>query len=142
MVKVAGAGSVHADSISWCFFFFSLALTVSLRLSGGPGPYAGRVEVYHNATWGSVCDDGFDMNVGHVICRQLGYPEAIAVPCCKAFGAGRGPFWLAGVECRGNESNLADCNHKNWGDNNCDHYLDDASVVCRALNISVCKAVK
>ena len=124
------------------FFCVLSAVNFSLRLEGGPGEYAGRIEVKYNGTWGSVCDDGFDINVGHVICRQLGYPEAIATPCCSAFGAGKGPFWLAGVKCQGNESSLFDCDYGKLGDNNnCDHYLslDDASVVCRAPNTSICK---
>lgn len=121
--------------------FFPSALNISLRLNGGPGPYAGRIEVKYNGTWGSVCDDGLDITVGHVICRQLGYPGAVAVPCCGAFGVGSGPFWLAGVKCQGNESSLIECRRRDWGDNICNHrrLLDDASVVCRSPNISVCK---
>ncbi|CAH3020501.1 unnamed protein product, partial [Porites evermanni] len=112
------------------------ALNFSLRLEGGPGGYAGRVEVKYNGTWGSVCDDSFDIIIGHVICRQLGYPEAIATPCCSAFGTGKRPFWLAGVKCQGNESSLFDCKLGEWGHNNgCGGY-DVASVVCRAPNVS------
>ena len=114
-------------------------MNFSLRLEGGPTGYAGRIEVKYNGTWGSVCDDGFDINVGHVICRQLGYPEAIAIPCCSAFGVGGGPFWLAGVKCQGNEGSLFDCKLGEWGHNNgCGRY-DDASVVCRAPNVSSCE---
>ena len=80
-----------------------------------------------------------DINIGHVICRQLGYPEAIATPCCSAFGSGKRPFWLAGVKCQGNERSLFDCKLGEWGHNNgCGGY-DVASVVCRTPNVSTCR---
>jgi len=45
----------------------------SLRLVGGDIPSAGRLEIFHNNTWGVVCSGGFGAAEGHVACRQLGY---------------------------------------------------------------------
>ena len=45
--------------------------SVSYRLMDGPYPYAGRVEVYYNGEWGTICDDEFGQEEAMVVCRAL-----------------------------------------------------------------------
>ena len=44
-----------------------------IRLQGGNYSNQGRVEVYCNGQWGTICDDGFGSTDAQTICKQLGY---------------------------------------------------------------------
>jgi len=111
-----------------------------VALRDGPGSFAGRVEL-NNGTRGSLCDTDLTIHVGHVICRQLGYPRAVATPCCNAFGSGTSSFWLYDVKCSGNESKLADCDFKAGAPTICDPRFDFASVVCENPSITDSKFI-
>ena len=100
-----------------------------MRLVGGSGPHAGRVEVYHNGTWGTVCDNGWDMQGATVVCRQLGYGRAVAALSIAAYGGGSSPIWYDNVRCRGSEASLTQCARRGLGVHSCDH-SEDAGVIC------------
>ena len=103
-----------------------------VRLVGGSTPNEGRVEVYYNGTWGTVCDDYWSSRDGNVVCRMLGY--RIAISSRRYFGPGTGRIWLDDVGCSGEEISLIDCYHRGWGIHNCDHSMD-VGVVCKGMGI-------
>ena len=49
----------------------------NIRLVGGSSQYSGRVEILHNGTWGTVCDDSFSDMGARVVCRMLNYPLCV-----------------------------------------------------------------
>ena len=60
-----------------------------IRLVNGSGPHEGRVEVYHERRWGTVCDDGWDKKDGDVVCRMLGFRGVEEVYRTARFGQGK-----------------------------------------------------
>ena len=44
-----------------------------IRLQRGSYSNQGRVEVFCNGQWGTICDDGFGYADARTICKQLGY---------------------------------------------------------------------
>ena len=67
---------------------------IQVRLHGSEAPNAGRVEVLHNGTWGTVCHNGWDLPDGHVVCHQLGYTNGAALTLKNsAFPSVRGNNW-------------------------------------------------
>ena len=107
-----------------------------MRLSDGGAADFGRVEILHNGTWGTVCDDNWDIEDAAVVCRMLGFKYAWTAISFGVFITnegldlyGTGPIWLDDVNCNGNESSLSECGHNGWLVHNCDH-LEDAGVLC------------
>ena len=98
-----------------------------IRLAGGAIANEGRVEVYLNGTWGTVCGYYWDIHDAVVVCRQLGYSSAISAHGSAYFGVGTGPIHYGNMACKGTETYLADCLHSRV--RYCGH-RNDAGVVC------------
>ncbi|KAH3842067.1 hypothetical protein DPMN_115555 [Dreissena polymorpha] len=92
-----------------------------IRLANGGNDH-GRLEVYYNKQWGTVCMRGFDYNDARTVCRILGLYQ-------------------------GDEWSLAQCDSgRPWTNTTCDHYSDvgifhnghwgtEVVVVCRMLGV-------
>ncbi|XP_072786784.1 scavenger receptor cysteine-rich type 1 protein M130-like isoform X2 [Taeniopygia guttata] len=102
-----------------------------LRLVGGGGRCAGRVEVEHGGEWGSVCVNDYDWEApwAAVVCRLLGCGRVARASPYAPFGQGTGRIWLQPFFCRGVESALEECTHFGWGRHFCGHDRD-VGVTC------------
>ena len=60
-------------------FSYTVSITtpVTVRLQGSPPTFAGCLEVWRNNMWGSVCNEHFTIEAANVVCRQLGFDQAL-----------------------------------------------------------------
>ncbi|XP_048829746.1 HHIP-like protein 1 [Brienomyrus brachyistius] len=104
----------------------------ALRLAGQPEGKLdrGRVEIFVDGEWGTVCDDLWDQRSAGVACRQLGFGMALRAARRAEFGEGRRlRILLDDVRCQGSEATLLQCQHAGVAQHNCGHH-EDAGVVC------------
>ncbi|EMP40827.1 Neurotrypsin [Chelonia mydas] len=117
----------HADNDSHRF-----SLGPPIRLMDGESKKEGRVEIFINGQWGTICDDGWSDKDAAVVCRQLGYKGSARARTMAYFGEGKGPIHVDNVKCTGNERSLTDCIKQDIGTHNCRH-SEDAGVICDYL---------
>ncbi|VDI75538.1 deleted in malignant brain tumors 1 protein, partial [Mytilus galloprovincialis] len=107
--------------------------TTDVRLVGGKGPFEGRLEVFHNGEWGTVCDSEFDASDAVVICKMLGYQQSnpAVIPISK-IKPGFGPIWMGNLTCSGDEVDIALCKFGGWGHTGHCVHSQDIAMTCGA----------
>ena len=100
----------------------------------------GRLEIFINGEWGTICDDNFDHTDANVACRQLGFKGAVrfatAFHSVHEQGESESPIWLDDVGCTDeNLLHLLSCSNAGIGVHDCDHFSDIA-VECDPLRLT------
>ena len=104
--------------------------STAVRLRGRQGRRdEGRLEIFYDGQWGTICNNGWDMNNTRVACHQLGYRYGVRV--LQSWQVEQGPFriWLDDLACTGSEDSLAMCPHKGWGSHTC-HFFQNVGIEC------------
>ncbi|GFO20012.1 low-density lipoprotein receptor [Plakobranchus ocellatus] len=105
---------------------------VFVRLNGLGFANEGRVEVFANGQWGTICDDNWDSKDANVVCGMLGFDRVNAQATNESRqGGGGGLISMDEVNCLGSESHIVECGFgvSNWASHDCDHN-EDAGVIC------------
>ena len=120
--------TILSTKCTLCTLFHAVA---AVQLAGGSSEAEGRVEVYINGEWGTVCGHSWDPLDSKVVCQQLGYKgvnRTYSDTSQHNFGEGTGQSWLHNLRCTGSEANLLQCPHSGIG-SGCPHSYD-VGVVC------------
>ena len=104
--------------------------STQVRLVYGSSPSNGKVEVAIKGLWGRICQSSWSFHEADVICGMLGYNRGVPT-LSSAFQPGIGRIWLNDVRCHGEESDIQDCQHSDWGSysSSCTSSTD-AGVIC------------
>lgn len=99
----------------------------SVRLGEERFSSKGLVAFYQNKTWGGICDQQWDKKDADVVCRELGFGNAIRIYSSPAI-KGR-MMWMNNLQCNGNETSLVFCVNDEWKKQSCTNG-HQAGVVC------------
>jgi len=123
-----------------------------LRLVGRH-PLEGKLQIYHDGTWGTICDDNWDMRDAQVACRQLGlgdvadamisyysddYFDIFSYTFDWESDGGLQehlPTFMDEVRCSGSEVRLAHCAFSGWNVEDCGHF-EDVAIRCKGVNVA------
>ncbi len=102
-----------------------------LRLDGGDTPFEGNVLATRESDnfEGPVCDDNFDINDAHVVCRQLGFGTAASITVNSHYGQVSSSHVVDDLNCSGTEDGIGACSFTDMNSENCSE-TEGAGVVC------------
>ena len=103
---------------------------LQIRIQGGENPREGRVEVFHNGRWGTVCGDDWGIEEAMTVCRQLNLGYATKAVTHKNFSETGLKIIMSGVKCRVDETSLYYCQHDEWKNTTCSSDDKVAGVIC------------
>ena len=99
-----------------------------MSVTNANGALGGRLEVFHNGAWGTVC--GPILSDATFICELLGYHDLVMLGWAGAdSGAASLDIHMAGVSCAGTETSLTDCTFTAQSAHSCTH-SQDVALAC------------
>ncbi|XP_045183820.2 scavenger receptor cysteine-rich domain superfamily protein-like [Mercenaria mercenaria] len=100
---------------------------IPIKLVGGNSSASGRVELYHNGLYGTICSRSFDRYDLTVVCRMLGFdsiPKNAYWYPAASYSQGLGEIVVSDLTCNGIENSLGQCGGRWPAYSSCDHSQD------------------
>lgn len=112
-----------------CTFMFLLLEFLSLRLVSSNN-CAGRLEVFYNGTWGSICSNRMSQLTAITVCKHLNCGDGGEIAEDFKYGRGLGPMWLDHIECTDQHTSLWQCQSDPWNPQSCDNRAEETHISC------------
>ena len=129
--------NAHTYVCNKCLFLAVPTFCPPIRLVSGISENDGRVEIYYNNTWGTVCGDNYwSITDSNTVCRQLGYTGATGYYYTPFLDHENVPVWMGSVSCGRYDLCLGKCNFLNgFGNSRC-HHTQNVFVNCTGIHDS------
>ncbi|KAK2510492.1 hypothetical protein Q9233_017687, partial [Columba guinea] len=102
---------------------------VALRLENSGG-CSGRLQVFYNGTWGSVCSNSMTPDTVSLVCKELGCGDGGSLEADLPYGRVSGPAWLDYVQCEKGTSSFWQCPSTPWDPQSCDDLREETHITC------------
>ena len=106
-----------------------LAEFVALRLENSDG-CSGRLQVFYNGTWGSICSNSMTLDTVSLACKELGCGDGGSLETRLPYGRVSGPAWLDNVQCGEKTSSFWQCPSTPWNPQSCEDLRDEIHITC------------
>ncbi|XP_065883870.1 scavenger receptor cysteine-rich domain superfamily protein-like isoform X6 [Dysidea avara] len=95
---------------------------------------SGRLELFFNNQWGTICINGFTRESADTACRQLGRSRALSFGEADelGFGQGNGTIHFSEVDCSDDDIHILHCDNNSSRISQCTHG-DDVGLVCSGI---------
>ncbi|KAK2511124.1 hypothetical protein Q9233_017176 [Columba guinea] len=102
---------------------------VALRLENSDG-CSGRLQVFYNGTWGSVCSNSMTPDTVSLVCKELGCGDGGSLEAGLPYGRVSGTAWLDYVQCEKGTSSFWQCPSTSWDPQSCDDLREETHITC------------
>ncbi|KGL79941.1 Antigen WC1.1, partial [Tinamus guttatus] len=94
---------------------------------------SGRLQVFYNGSWGSVCSNSMTSSTVSLVCKQLGCGDGGFLETDLPYRKVSGHTWLDHVECGKRNSSFWQCPSDPWNPQSCDDQREETHITCNDL---------
>ena len=126
---------IYTYYVNVCIIIIIIIVCVeNIRLTGGSTPYEGRVELFVDGQWGTVCSmEEVTTAEAETLCNSLGFGPPQSVVSGSLYGDDTDiPITVTSLVCQGTQDDFTECTLRNQP-SSCTHDNDIGLICSRKL---------